>query len=67
MKHLIKDHFDYAVVASILITLGDIVWLTHDIVLNGFSYTYLMIGIIFTLGNIGLYLSLKKHHKEENK
>jgi hypothetical protein len=67
MKQYIKDHFDYSVVAGILITLGDMLWLSHDIVLNGFSFTYLTIGIIFLVGNLGLYLSLRKHHKEENR
>lgn len=54
-------------IASILILLADSVWLTHDIITNGFSFTYLFIFIIFNIGYGLLSYSLFIHHKAINK
>ncbi len=57
------DDFDYATYSSLLLGLGDILWLAHDISTRGMNLSYVIIGTIFMLGNIGLAVGLKKHHK----
>ncbi len=57
------DDFDYATYSSILLGIGDVLWLTHDIMRNGMNGDYMVIGTIFLLGNLGLVIGLRKHHK----
>ncbi len=56
-------HFELACEFGILITLGDLAWLLHDIYVNGFNFVYAIIGMIFIIGLIGTTFVLHRHHK----
>lgn len=56
------DDFDSATIASVILGIGDITWLTHDIMRNGFSWMYFIIGMLFLIGNIGLAIGLYQHN-----
>ena len=56
------DDFDYATYSSILLGIGDILWLAHDIASRGFNGHYAVIGAVFLMGNLGLVIGLRKHH-----
>lgn len=55
------DDFDVATLASIVLGLGDLMWLAHDIHRNGFSTMYTIIGFTFLMGNVFLALALRQH------
>lgn len=49
-------------ISSILILVADTAWLTHDILANGINIWYIVIGLVFIIGYIGLAWSLHSHH-----
>ncbi len=51
-------------VSSMILGLGDIIWVAHDICANGFNLSYLIIGILFLIGYCGLAYSLHSHHRD---
>lgn len=57
------SNFELACEWGILTVIGDIVWLTHDILANGMSLWYAFIGMTFILGIVGLVYVLYRHHK----
>ena len=57
------DEFDAATVGSVILGIGDIVWLSKAILLNGFGNTYSIIAILFLVGNALLIIGLRQHHE----
>lgn len=64
---ILQTDIGMGTIASIFILAADSVWLTHDILVNGFSFTYLFIFIMFNIGYGLLSYSLFIHHKHINK
>lgn len=60
---ILKDDFDYATYSSMLLGVGDVLWLAHDIMTRGIHFNYIVIGLLFLIGNLGLAVGLRKHHK----
>jgi hypothetical protein len=56
------DEFDSATIGSIILGIGDIVWLSHDIMKNGMTHAYVIIALLFLVGNILLIVGLRQHH-----
>lgn len=56
------DDFDSATAGSVILGIGDFVWLSHDIIVNGINGSYVIIGLLFLVGNIVLMVGLKQHH-----
>jgi len=59
----IYDEFDAATVGSVILGIGDIVWLGKDVIHNGFGTTYGIIAMLFLVGNILLIVGLRQHHE----
>lgn len=57
------NDFDFATIGALLVGLGDIVWLTQDIVINGFVGAHSIIVFMFFLGNVMVAYGLHIHHK----
>lgn len=57
------DEYGYATYGSVVLGIGDIVWLSKDIIHNGFVLTYGIIALLFLVGNVILVLGLHEHHK----
>ena len=55
-------NFEMACEFGILITAADVVWLLHDILTNGVSLSYILIGILLLIGLIGLVYVIYRHH-----
>lgn len=47
---------------AVLITGADLTWLLHDVIANGISITYGIIGGLLVIGLIGTMYVLYKHH-----
>lgn len=56
------DEFDSATIGSIILGIGDIVWLSYDVMKNGFGNTYMFIALLFLIGNVLLVVGLRQHH-----
>ncbi len=57
------DDFDYATIGSVVLGIGDITWLIHDILKNGFIGNYVVIALMFLIGNIILIVGFQIHSK----
>ncbi len=55
------DEFDSATYGSLVLGLGDVIWLSKDILHNGFNAVYLIIAILFLIGNITIVVGLRQH------
>jgi hypothetical protein len=55
--------YDYASIGSLILGAGDVIWLTKDILHNGYVTTYGIIATSFLLGNLLLVYGLHIHHK----
>ncbi|CAB4212649.1 hypothetical protein UFOVP1437_50 [uncultured Caudovirales phage] len=62
----IYDEFDAATVGSVILGVGDIVWLSKDVIHNGFGTAYGVIALLFLVGNILLVVGLRQHHERAN-
>lgn len=60
--NLVCDEFDSATVGSVILGIGDIVWLSHDIAKNGFTTVYFVIAMLFLIGNVMLVIGIRQHH-----
>jgi len=56
------DEFDSATFGSIILGIGDIAWLTFDVMKNGFNPVYAFIMLTFFIGNVLLVIGLHQHH-----
>lgn len=56
------DDYDSATIGSVILGIGDIVWLSYDVVKNGFTTPYMVIALLFLIGNILLIVGLSQHH-----
>lgn len=56
-------NFELACEWSLLITLMDAVWLTHDVIYNGWNTWYVVIATGFVFGISGILHVMYKHHK----
>ena len=73
MRNIIKEFFsydetnlndfDYATMGSLVVGVADVVWLTHDILANGFGSAYSVVGTLLLIGNIMAVYGLHIHHK----
>mgnify|MGYP003402293683 CR=1 FL=1 len=66
LHNCVYDEFDAATVGSVILGIGDIIWLSKDILHNGFGTTYGIIAFIFLLGNVLLVVGLRQHHERAN-
>ena len=57
------NDFDYATIGNLILGIGDITWLTRDILHNGFLTVYAVIALLFLLGNVMTVYGLHIHHK----
>ena len=60
------DEFDSATIGSVILGVGDIVWLTKDILHNGIGLAYTSIALLFLVGNVLLVIGLHQHHVKTN-
>ena len=56
-------HFEMACEFAVLITSADLIWLLHDVIANGLSITYIIVGSALLIGLLGTAYVLYKHHK----
>ena len=63
-KKAFLTHFEMALEWAILIIASDLVWLVHDIIVNGIKIWYVVVGLGLSTGLIGTIYVLTKHHKE---
>lgn len=56
-------NFEIACEFAIIALLADLLWLSHDVVQNGFSLCYGLVGTGLTLGILGTSFALIRHHK----
>lgn len=56
-------NFELACEVAALICAADLVWLLHDILLNGMSIWYGIIGTGLTVGFVGILIVIYRHHK----
>lgn len=64
-KHTIKaltTNFELSCLFGLLITLGDFVWLCHDVMQNGISGTYIFVGSMLLIGLIGILYIIYRHN-----
>jgi Flp pilus assembly protein protease CpaA len=57
------NDFDYATIGASLLGIGDVIWLTHDILKNGWGGAYELIVFMFFIGNVMIVWGLHLHHK----
>ena len=61
---VMSNHFEASLIVGFVVTLADMVWCVHDILVNGFNPMY---GVIFTgllIGVIGLGMLIVSYHKK---
>lgn len=56
-------NFEVALEAGILVIIADILWLLHDILVNGLSVYYTSIGLLMSIGLLISIYALYKHHR----
>lgn len=64
-KHTIKavaTNFELSCIFGLVITLGDFVWLIHDVIDNGISTTYCVVGMLLIVGMLGLVYIIYRHN-----
>lgn len=57
-------NFELACIFGIWICTTDLVWLTHDILSNGLSVWYVVVGFGLIVGNLGTLFVLVRHHQQ---
>lgn len=57
------SHFELACEFGILVILTDLGWLSHDILSNGLSLSYVLIGLGLITGLVGTSYVLYRHHR----
>lgn len=64
-KHTVKaigTNFELSCLFGLIITLADFVWLCHDILVNGISVTYCIIGSSLLIGALGIIFIIYRHN-----
>jgi len=64
-KHTIKaigTNFELSCIFGLIITVADFMWLCHDILTNGFSITYSIIGSFLVIGILGIIFIIYRHN-----
>lgn len=56
-------NFELAAIAGVAVILADMVWLTHDIVVNGFSVWYGIVGSMMILGLSATVGVIARHNR----
>jgi hypothetical protein len=59
-----RSHFELACLAGMLIVIGDLGWLAHDILVNGFSILYGFVGLCLIVGLIATGIIVYKHNSK---
>lgn len=62
-KRAFLSNFELACEFGVLICIADLLWLAYDIISNGLSITYCLIGIMLLIGLFGTLYVLIRHHK----
>lgn len=62
MKAL-SSNFEIVCIVSTIALIGDMVWLTHDILVNGMSLWYAIVGSGLITGIIGTITVLIRHYR----
>ena len=62
MNILKFNDFEIVSLAGVTALVGDLIWLCHDLIVNGFSITYLVVAIGLLIGIIGTFLALHRHY-----
>ena len=55
--------FEIVSLSGVIALGGDFIWLTHDLIVNGVSITYLIIAIGLGMGIVGTLYALRRHYK----
>lgn len=68
-KHInaFLTNFELACELAIIITTADLIWLLHDILQNGLSIVYSLIGILLIIGLVGTSFVVYRHHNHYTK
>jgi hypothetical protein len=59
-----RSHFELACIAGMAVIVADILWLSHDIYVNGFSIVYGVIGSFMIIGLIATVIIVYQHNSK---
>ena len=70
MKYISTEHtkafltnFEMACEFSAITVAADLIWVAHDILINGLAISYVVIAVLLLIGLIGTIYVLYRHHK----